>query len=223
MSKAENKKVSLCWFQRLCWEFWVKFKPLEYVLIGLCYVLSPVMNSLSVCQFSPRTESSCVVTTQSPNLKLWFRSWCNNPFSFPLVNIYLWGQYIIILTSKEGMSFYLLQVLILDTWNIKSRSGAIWDHWPVTLGQVLQSSWASSLLPETQWHGCMPAEPGWFLQALQIAPSPVKSIALLHGNSWAFSKRFSVMYKCYTIWQKTLKNALWQCLWMSEQMKNGES
>jgi hypothetical protein len=153
MSKAENKKVSLCWFQRLCWEFWVKFKPLEYVLIGLCYVLSPVMNSLSVCQFSPRTESSCVVTTQSPNLKLWFRSWCNNPFSFPLVNIYLWGQYIIILTSKEGMSFYLLQVLILDTWNIKSRSGAIWDHWPQSLwvrffshhGQVLCSQRPSDM------------------------------------------------------------------------------
>lgn len=51
------------------------------------HVLSLVMNSLSVCQFSQRTESSCVVTVQSPDWKSWLISWQNNPrFSF--------GQYL---------------------------------------------------------------------------------------------------------------------------------
>lgn len=88
------------------------------------------MNSLSVCQFWLRTESSCVVTTHRLKLKLWFISWCNNPLSFPSVNIYPLGQYIIILTSKEDTLFYLLQVLVLDTCNIRTGSWAVWDPWP---------------------------------------------------------------------------------------------
>lgn len=95
--------------------------------------LSPVMNSLSVCQFWQRTESSCVATTQRRNLKLWFISWCNNPLSFPWVNIYLPGQCIIIPTLKEDTLFYLLRVLVFDACNREVAGGAAWDAWPPSL------------------------------------------------------------------------------------------
>lgn len=140
------------------------------------------MNSLSVCQFWQRTESSCVVTTQRLNLKLWFISWCHNPLSFPLVNIYLLGQYIIILTSKEDTLFYLLQVLLLDTYSIRIGSWAVWDSWPhflrVEFLDHRRAGFAAPSDPTTQLHGSQneAAELGATLVSLSFPDSPLSSV-----------------------------------------------
>ena len=149
------------------------------------------MSSLSVCQFLLRTESSCVVTAHRLNLKWWFISWCNNPLSFPLVNIDLVGQYITTLTSKEDTLFYLLPVLVLDTGNTEIGSWAVWDAWPRSLrAEFLDLCRQVSLLLVTQQHSCeahtgkqLNFEPHWFSSAFQTAPSSVGNRPVLWSHS----------------------------------------